>query len=429
MIDLSQLRPDSILGNLPLHDFQVDLSTPTSIVIERFEKHPDLPGVIVTDGAVLVGIVSRQRFLEHMSRRFSQDIFLKRPIEVLLSFIPFEPLQLPDTYKIAESAHKALNRIREAVYEPIVVSFRDGSLRLLNIHDLLLAQSRVLALVNQTVESQKLELQQLVEQLKEEQSKTEEANRTLEIQQISIRDHNQLLEQQKAELVKKSDEITQLNQRFSQVGQILSDEGKKAFQATFEGVDAISSNTDMMIEIGRALASELETMRLASAQIKEVSRRARFLSLQAAVLTNQLGSELSGINRITSDITKLSSEAFEAGQRMDETTSRLKYRMGELTNLAKNGATAAQSLLQKVARTEVALSELEKLVEIEQAQSKHAIHEPEFSVDAVKVLMQRVEQAGVALSELEKLSENGSVTHLINKIQQRLKYGPKPVLR
>lgn len=428
MIDLSQLTPDSILGNLPLHDFQVDLSTPTCIVTQRFEQQPDLPGVIVVNDSGLAGMISRQRFLEHMSRRFSQDLFSKRSIEVLLSFIPVEPLQLPDTCKIVDSAEKALTREGEVLYEPLVVSFRDGSFRLLDIHNLLLAQSQVLTIVHQTMQQQKRELQQLVEQLQQERSRAEEANRILETQQISIQERNQLLEQQKAEILKKSEEINQLNQRFIQVGQILSQEGKKAFQATFEGVDVISSNTDMMIEIGRALAAELETLRGASAQVKEVSKRARFLSLQAAVLTNQLGSDLSGVNRITSDITKLSSEAFEAGQRMDETTSRLKYRMGELTKLAKDGATAAQSLLQKVARTEVAMAELEKLIEGEQTQKTSSIQEQESSVDAVKALMQRVEQSGVALSELEKLSENG-VSHLINKIQQRLKYGPKPVLR
>ncbi|NJP08177.1 MAG: chemotaxis protein [Leptolyngbyaceae cyanobacterium RU_5_1] len=419
MIDLYQLTPESVLGNLPLSDFQVDLATLGHVIAERFTNEPNLPGVIVLDGATLVGVISRPRFIEHLSRPYGPEIHLNRPIQLLLPYIELSHLQLPDTCRVDEAVGKALSRSSTIAYEPIVVTFKDGSLRLVDTHALLLAQSRVLAIVNKTVRQQKLELQQYLTKLQQEQARFEETNRLLEEQQLSIRDRNQLLEQQQAELLQKSQEISELNQRFVQISQILSLEGKKAFQATFEGVDAISHNTDNIIEIGKALAEQLETVRGASGLVREVSDRARHLALKAAILVNHFGREFEGVGRITSDISKLSAQAFEAGHRMDATASHLKIRIGDLTKLAREGATGARALLAKVARAKVALAELENLI-LQQDVGSAALA-PSPTSNVTQDLMQQVEQVELAVSELEKISTRGNSAHLIKKIEQRLR--------
>lgn len=425
MIDLSQLKPESILGNLPFYDFCVDLSTPGHVIAERFEREPELPGVILSDGSHMVGIISRQKFLERMCHRYSLEIHLRRPVKLMLDFIKVQPLLLPDTCKIDEATERALNRSPEAAYEPIVIVFKDKSLRLLDFHVLLRAQSHILAMVNQMVEQQKFAVQEYVQKLRQEQKKAEQYNQLLEMQQSTIQEHNKLLEEKQDELLRQSQEIHQLNQRFIRIGQLLSLEGKKAFQATFEGVDAISNNTDNMIEMGRALNRELETVQGASVLIKKVSKQAEFLAKQASVLGYQFGSQFEWLSRVTSDIRQLSSQAFEAGQRMDETSNRLKYRIGELTQLAREGANVAQTLIQKVSRAEVALAELEKLVQ-EDAKAVEPDHDTDLV--AVESLMQKVEQTGVALSELEEFSRRGDVSSLISKIERKLKYGGRKVL-
>lgn len=425
MIDLSQLLPESILGHLPLHDFQVEKTTMGHLVAERFEQEPNLSGVIVMDGATLIGMISRQRFLERMSRPFSREVYLKRPVQVLLSSIAIRPLRLPDTCRIDEAAAHALKRSGEAMYEPIVVAFRDGSLRLVDFRSLLLAQSHILTLVNRTVEQQKVETQAYLQKLKQEQMKVAESNRLLEVNQAQLQEQQRLLQKNQAELWQKSHELAQLNQRFIRIGQILSMEGKKAFQATVAGVEAVSCNTDRMIDLGKALVRDLEIVQTASNLIKRVSKQAQHLSLQATILTNQFGSEFEGVGRINSDIGQLSKQTFETGQRMDETAIRLKDRIGDLTSLAREGATAVQVLVEKVARAEVALTELEELVNRQDAATSSS-EDQESDMNAMHNLMQRVERAGVMLSELEQFSQRINVTPLIEKIERRLKYSKRP---
>lgn len=404
MIDLSKLTLNSVLGHLPLHDFQVHPHDLTQVIMARFERQPSLPGAIVVHQGRLLGLISRQKFLERMSRQFSQEIFLRRSVQVMMDFIPAKPMWLPDRCPIDVASNKVLNRLGEDVYEPIVVVFRDGSLRLLDVHVLLLAQSKMLMLVNRTVQDQKLELELCLDQLKHEQSKVEEANRFLALQRLSIEDRNQLLEQQKAELIQQSQQIARLNQRFVEIGQLISLEGKNAFQATCQGVDAIFYNTDQMIELGKALAQELETLQDTTQMVKAVSKQARFLSLQAAILANRLGSELSGIGRVTSDIGKLSSQTFEAGERMDETATSLKNRIRDLTHLAQTSAQIAQALVQKVVKAEFALTELDDLMEEQDAHTHVSTIDPHTT--AMQALMQRIERATLALSELEKMAKS-----------------------
>jgi len=407
MIDLSHLTPKSTLGLLPLHNFQVQMADLGHVLESRFEQQPTLPGVIIMQGTTMVSMISRQKFVEQMSRGYGRDIHSGRPIHLMLDGNAPSPLVLPDTCRIDEAAGLALNREEAIVYDPVVVSFRDGSFRLIDLRDLLLAQSQVLFLVNQTVRRQKLALQECLTQLQQEQTKVEESNQALAVQQEAVQERNHLLEQKQQELLQQSQQISHLNQRFVQIGRILSVEGKKAFQATAEAVAAIFSNTDNMIGMGKSLSSELEAVQKASNSVKDISKRAKFLSFQAAILTNKLGSQFEGVSRITSDIGTLSSQTFETGQWMDETASSLKDRIGDLTRLARDGASEAQALIDKVNRAEVALAELETLLAVPEEMHLNSLFEidRDQELTTIYTLMQQVERSGAALLELETISQ------------------------
>src|SRR5262249_16250189 len=60
------------------------------------------------------------------------------------------PLVLPGTLLASEAAHQALRREPEHVYEPIVVQF-DDHFQILDVHTLLIAQSRLLEIANGTI--------------------------------------------------------------------------------------------------------------------------------------------------------------------------------------------------------------------------------------------------------------------------------------
>jgi signal transduction histidine kinase/CheY-like chemotaxis protein len=151
---LVHLTPESTLAELPSHDYQVAASTLGHEVAAEFDRHTDLPGVIVRTGDVLMGMISRQHFFQQMSRLFSREIYLKRPIEVLFHALAVEPLVLPSSCPIREAAGRALARKQDLAYEPLVVEGPDHSVYLVDVYQLLLAQNKLLALANETIRHQ-----------------------------------------------------------------------------------------------------------------------------------------------------------------------------------------------------------------------------------------------------------------------------------
>jgi signal transduction histidine kinase len=141
---LAALGPKSTLADLPSHAFQVPASTPGQLVADAFKRRPDLPGVIVTSDERPPELISQQCFFKLMSRPFSLEIFLKRPIGIMLSILDAPRLCLDHGTDIAEAARLALNRRIEWVYEPILVEYPEGQARILDIHILLLAQAQLL---------------------------------------------------------------------------------------------------------------------------------------------------------------------------------------------------------------------------------------------------------------------------------------------
>src|SRR5262245_4768474 len=157
---MERLGPDSKLGDLPASNFRVTPDTWGNRVMAEFDQQPELPGVLVLKDEKLLGVISRERFLEHLSKPFALEVFMRRPIEVLLSQIEDPPLELPATMSIGQAASISLNRPPKEVYEPIVVCVEHGDVRLLSSIALLLAQSRLLTLANETIQRQKEQAEQ-----------------------------------------------------------------------------------------------------------------------------------------------------------------------------------------------------------------------------------------------------------------------------
>lgn len=155
------LSLESTLQELSLYDFQIEISRLCGEVAQSFQANPLLPGVILTDGGKFVGIISRRRFLEQMSRPYALELFLKRPLHSLYRFASTEFLRLNGDMRIVEAAHQALERSAEMLYEPIVVELEAGCYRMLDVHQLLVAQSRIHELATQLLEEANQHLQRL----------------------------------------------------------------------------------------------------------------------------------------------------------------------------------------------------------------------------------------------------------------------------
>jgi signal transduction histidine kinase len=144
----------STLQDLPLYDCQIELTQQAKEVAQAFEQNPVLPGVILTRQGKFVGMISRRLFFERVNRRYGLEMFFQRPIEVLYQFSRKDMLLLSSNTLIVEAAQESLYRTAELVYDPIVVEVNSQTYRLLDVHQLMVAQSRIHQLTNKLLQKQ-----------------------------------------------------------------------------------------------------------------------------------------------------------------------------------------------------------------------------------------------------------------------------------
>jgi hypothetical protein len=423
MTSKPQANLATTLGDLSLHHFQITPDTLGQVIAEEFDQKPNLPGVIVAKGSQIIGVISRRRFHERISKAYGQELFLRRPIHVFLEMMEDDTgfLHLLMSDRIEDAMRLALQRPSTDWYEPIVVvptgenQPKPQVYFLLDFHTLLLAQSQILTATNQ-------KMQQQTKKLEQERQKVRDYAALLEQQQATIQERNQQLERQKTDLVKQSQEISKLNRKFFQIGQLLSLEGKRAFHATFEGVNAICQSTDQIARNGHLLREELETVRDTSALIEKVSNQVRHLAIQAAIVANHIGAEMVGFSHVTDEIGKLGSQIIGAGRQMDAIASRFEARLHELMGSAQAGTDVARSMVEQVQKAQEALIQLEHLVQVEEQiilSGPPALGEPEYCPEEAESedLASKLAVLEDTLSELKNLVKKQNSGSLVKKLQ------------
>ncbi|HEY9862975.1 MAG TPA: ATP-binding protein [Candidatus Obscuribacterales bacterium] len=147
------LSLDSTLGDLPLYDFQVVLGSSVRTLVQQFERHPLLPGVIIVDPqenstSEFLGMISRRDLLEFFLRPRGLELFLDQSLDVLYSYVRTPVLVLPAQTTILAATQQSLKRTAPGYIDPIVVQGNwpsspdypwTVSYRLLNSHELNLA--------------------------------------------------------------------------------------------------------------------------------------------------------------------------------------------------------------------------------------------------------------------------------------------------
>ncbi len=151
---LDELSLDATIVDLPLYQASVSNTATGNEVAEILKKRIDLPGVLIYKEGQLIGLLSRRFFLEKVGRYYGVEVYMNRPVEVMLKRIQSTPLILEVDCPVQEAATRALNRLEMEVYEPLVVKIDENAARILDIHTLLLAQSKLLDLSNCKVNQQ-----------------------------------------------------------------------------------------------------------------------------------------------------------------------------------------------------------------------------------------------------------------------------------
>jgi signal transduction histidine kinase len=154
------LDPESFLSDLPLHRLAI---APTHLGYELeqiFQRYPDLPGVILQDGGDTIGIISRQRFLEFLLHPQGTDLFLTQSLWMLHTYARCSAMRLPASTSILRAAMQALRRSADQRQEPLLVEQSDGTLCLLDIHELYLADWQIRGIQTQ-VRYERMHLQMI----------------------------------------------------------------------------------------------------------------------------------------------------------------------------------------------------------------------------------------------------------------------------
>jgi len=157
---VTRLNAQSTLAELPSFDVSIEPSARGELLGETLDRDPRLPGVVVTEGGAIRGVISRGQYLRLVGRHLGREVYHPRPIELMLEALgghEEEPLVLPRDTPIQEAVRHALERPRELIYEPIVLRGqgelgRPPSLRLVDFPDLLRADSRISSLRNRQMD-------------------------------------------------------------------------------------------------------------------------------------------------------------------------------------------------------------------------------------------------------------------------------------
>ncbi|EAW34529.1 sensor histidine kinase [Lyngbya sp. PCC 8106] len=135
------LHLESTLEDLSLFEIQVDINQRGVIVTQLFESDSTIPGVILMDGKKFIGMISQRRFFERMSRPYARELFLGRSLHIFYNFAQTDLLLLSGDTPVVEAAQQAIRRSPHLLYEPIVVKLSSDEYRLLEVQQLLIAQS------------------------------------------------------------------------------------------------------------------------------------------------------------------------------------------------------------------------------------------------------------------------------------------------
>ncbi len=134
---------DSTLEALWLYKVHVEITETGRYVGEVLDNNPLLPGVILVQDGNFLGVISRNLFWEYLSRPFGRSLFLKRSVAALHEVVDSTMLILPRETLIADAARSALMRSPKERYEPVVVRLSSKDYRLVDVHQLLIAQSQI----------------------------------------------------------------------------------------------------------------------------------------------------------------------------------------------------------------------------------------------------------------------------------------------
>lgn len=149
-----QIALDATISELNLYDAKIDLERTGENARQMFKENPLLPALVLYETDNYVGMLSRRRFLECLSRPYGIELFTKRPLKVLYEQFQTDILKLEGNMPIVSASQLALGRANDEIYEPVIVHLEGDIYAVLDVHDLLQAQSDIHELATKLLRDQ-----------------------------------------------------------------------------------------------------------------------------------------------------------------------------------------------------------------------------------------------------------------------------------
>lgn len=351
------------IGTLRLVDFQADYETPCENIVKRLEDDGELCGVVVVRGNQVLGMMTRRVILEWvLSRPYGLDVFLKRPISSLVEFHASDYLLLPADCSMVDAAAQAFQRPEATIYDPVVVQMDRNTYRMLDIPVLLVAQSEAQLAAQRQLQAQQDQMRKVMMALEQERNRSLRYARDLERQKAEILSQNLELDMERESAQQRSEELVRLNQRILDVTQLLSQEGRSTFSATFEGVQTMRNLSAEMSRSSQDLSQELKDINTITELIVEVAGYIRLLSFNAAVEANRSSGSVSGFGAIAQEIRKLAGRTTEASNQIRGVADRVLRKSQESVEAAQTSVQVVQSLSERAQTAQAALDRLQGLL-------------------------------------------------------------------
>lgn len=141
-----------ILAEIRGHSRALDIGERGRTLGDVLLAEPELPGVLLAEGGATVGAISRRGYLDLIGRYCGMDLYHPRPLRLMAERLERERggmLTLDRGTDIATAVRRGLDRPRELVYEPILVTGAGSPTQLVDFEDVLLADSERTALRNE----------------------------------------------------------------------------------------------------------------------------------------------------------------------------------------------------------------------------------------------------------------------------------------
>ncbi len=434
----------SPIGILSLHDAQVSAQTSAQVVVDLFQKCAYMPGILITsehDEAIAIepepsstlsfpippmvlGVLSRQLFFERGCLS-SGDRGWDQPIENFLIADQDPALVVNDRTPILEVALQIRQRPRIFSLEPIVVTFRDGSLRLVDSRDVLFAQAQILLEEQTQADAKNQQIQDYQLQLESQTHVLEDLNQMVNVRNITLQNQQRHLERQQHELFQRTEAAQQLRQRLTDIRVVLDSKVRLLFQGRLELVATIAASTDQLMRTDISLAKELEVVIALSETIQQVSRQARFLKLHSAIFINRpqtnSNNGLTGFSQVTEGIERLMTQTADADQRVGDSVGQIKLNITELARAAQDIAQATEALIQQMKATDELLSELETLADTQTPHESLLTPEQNQGLRMVRSKMRTIENISQELGQLYQSEKPYNLRTMLQTLETRLR--------